>query len=184
MAGHFGTECGKIDGNVSPRRTKSHFEVFGRKKFAMKIELLTSHRIANDLYVLLNSAQWVIKGLPMPFGDGRIGRTDTQQKTSRRKLIKSHCLKRQRGRRSPEDVIDRRAYFETSRGSGDGSQHDRRVLVICLATPCAIKSMFLRKLSKLRNGVHRQLGAGIEFDIDLHEPLYVNTNITRNWPAS
>src|SRR5262249_24087442 len=121
----------------------------------MKIELLTSHRSANDLYVFLDSTQWVIKGLPMPFGDGRIRRTDTQQKTSRRKLIKSQRLKRQCRRRSPENVIDRRAYFETGGGSGDGSQHDCRILVICLAAPGAIKSMLLCKLSKPRNCVHR-----------------------------
>src|SRR5215831_1949042 len=46
--------------------------------------------------------------------------------------------------------------------------------------------MFLRKLSKLRNGVHRQLGAGIEFDIDLHELRYVKTQTSRvtGWQVS
>src|SRR5262245_16277880 len=152
----------------------------------MKVELLTSHRGANDLDIFLDPSQWMIEGLPMPFSDGRIRRTDTQQKTSRRKLIKSHRLKRQCGRRSPENVIDRRAYFETGGGSGDGSQHDCRILVICLTAPGAIKSMFLCKLSEPRNCVHRQLGARIEFDIDIHEPRYVKTHLSSvtSWQVS
>ena len=71
-------------------------------------------------------------------------------------------------------MIDRRPYLKAGRDRGDSRQHDRGVLVICLATLGAIKTVLLSKLSELRNCVHRQLRAGIEFDIDLHESRCVN----------
>ena len=150
------------------RGLEGQLETPGLVEPALVIQLVTPQGAPDDLQVFPNTPQRMVELHPVPVGDGGVGDAEPEQEAPARQLVEAGGVKRHAHGCPAQHMIDGRAQFEPCRHRAHRGQHHRRVLVVGLPSPGTVEAAVLRSPGQRGYGVHGELGARVEFDVEFH----------------